>query len=275
METLKEKLLKDIKETGYPLELQISNIFEKNGWDVLHNAYYIDKDEKKGREIDLIVSDFQSQSDEKNKQYIEYSYSLIIEIKQANAKPWVFFTNSEDRRHFPHHIALNSSAEKNRLMRPFAFNNHFLNKTGKSFYEGFTKNGGRDDIFKALSGSVKAMYHFKENSFASGDKSPDLIIESFAPMIIVDGELFEAYINSKNELELVESNYVQVAFNYLSPNYISDTSQRAKNEFLVHVVRYSYLSEFLGEYRFKQNDIFQDLLKETNERLDTEYSLQK
>lgn len=50
----KKAILKKIKETGFPSELKISNIFKEDNWGIQYNNYYIDHDEKKGREIDLI-----------------------------------------------------------------------------------------------------------------------------------------------------------------------------------------------------------------------------
>jgi len=53
-EDLKTKLLRQLEETGYPVELKVGNILLEHGWtQVEHNRYYIDEDEKKGREIDI------------------------------------------------------------------------------------------------------------------------------------------------------------------------------------------------------------------------------
>ncbi|WP_218939929.1 hypothetical protein, partial [Bacillus thuringiensis] len=81
-------------------------------------------------------------------------------------------------------------------------------RLGKSFYEGFSGNGSRDDIFKALSGSVKALEHYKESSLASKDQSTDIIIDYYIPLIIIDGPLFEAYLDDKGEIQLEEVEYI-------------------------------------------------------------------
>lgn len=87
---IEDKILKDILTTGFPLEMEVSNNFARDRWTVDHNSYYIDKDELKGREIDLIASYFLSNP--KSDNYFELHYIMPIEIKLANKKPWVFFT---------------------------------------------------------------------------------------------------------------------------------------------------------------------------------------
>lgn len=59
-DNIEDKILKDILTTGFPLEMEVSNNFARDRWTVDHNSYYIDKDELKGREIDLIASYFLS-----------------------------------------------------------------------------------------------------------------------------------------------------------------------------------------------------------------------
>lgn len=84
---LKAKLLKNLEETGYPLELQVGGILSKYGWRVDHNSYYIDEDEQKGREIDIIaITNTYSQ---------EYKVTvwnnLICEVKKAKNIRGSFF----------------------------------------------------------------------------------------------------------------------------------------------------------------------------------------
>ena len=99
------KLLNDIKETGYPLELKIANKFRNNSWQLKYNSYYVDKDEKKGREIDLISNTLRafpekdtSESEKDKYPYLEVNLSLIIEIKESRDKPWVVFTTEKTLR---------------------------------------------------------------------------------------------------------------------------------------------------------------------------------
>lgn len=245
---LKEKLLEDIKKTGYPLELKIANIFDKCGWRTQSNSYYIDKDENKGREIDLIASKWEQIDDNEN--YLEMTFYFITEIKTAWKKPWVLFSVPEDEKGFNLHsvnLELNKGVQHSKIIKKY-FREKVLNvqsRLGKSFYEGFSGNGSRDDIFKALSGSVKALEHYKESSLASKDQSTDRIIDYYIPLIIIDGPLFEAYLDDNGEIQLEEVEYIQAAFNYLSPNYNIGSKYGSS---IVQIIRFEYLERFLEKY---------------------------
>ena len=49
----KDKVFNYIRTTGYPTELTVGNVLSRSGYQVDHSIYYLDKDEQKGREIDI------------------------------------------------------------------------------------------------------------------------------------------------------------------------------------------------------------------------------
>jgi hypothetical protein len=258
LDDLKKKLLQDIKGTGFPLELRVTDIFSKQGWSVMNNVYYIDKDEMKGREIDLIAENFFRKSDGTNGLY--FCFSLLVEMKKTEKKPWIFFTSNNGNRHYPRHTVQNSYAKNVRLSNVFMFEQHLHKKLGQSFYQGFTGNSGRDDIFKAISGSVKALCHFKESSYIHHDNDNKFVIQLFEPLVILQGDLFSASLNDEGDIEIEETNYVQMLFNYLSPNYNTENNYQLNSSFLVHVVRFEYLNFFLEDYLSKQNRVFNQMI---------------
>lgn len=263
-----EKLKQSINQTGFPLELKVAKLFKKLGWKLMVSPYYIDKDEMKGREIDLYASNHIFGED-KNKIYFENSFGFSVEIKEAKKKPWVFFSAEESSTFFPFEYTANekfiSDLFEDKDKKVFLVNhrnkNRFKKETAKSFFEGFSKNGGRDDIYKAISGSVKAMIHFREESYPPTDKGPEYIFESFNSLVVVKGEMFEAKLDDNtDELILDKSDYVQVAFNYLSPNYKS-LNKRGTKEFIVHIVEYDYLEKFLLDFYKEEEKLFCKFLK--------------
>ncbi|MGY4794886.1 hypothetical protein ACVNNN_07775 [Lysinibacillus fusiformis] len=272
MEGLKLKVLEDIKKTGFPFELKVAKKFEDLKWRVLHSLYYIDKDQNIGREVDLKCHKHMSQfSDDRD--CLEYTYNMVVEIKQSKEKPWVFFTSDDKRILFPGHLAKNKSA--NKLQEEMGYDTIEISTlrkrelyhktTAKSSYIALSSNK-RDDIYKALSTSVKALVHFKETCYATLDNSDngDLLFESFNPVVIVDGELYEAYLTEEDEVEIKDSKYIQVAFNYVSPNYFSSVDED-NNEFLVHVVHFDYLEQFIVDFeKLHSTKIFNKLKKKIN-----------
>jgi hypothetical protein len=255
-EQLKEKLLKDLKETGFPLEMEISKHLQTENWSVTNGSYYIDKDENKGREIDIIARVHRSAEVYKELS-LEVVFSLIMEIKKSEQHPWVFFTspiNGPVENLIPKKYQFSGfSTEPHRINRVLRKNTiKIKERVGRSFYQGFTKNGGRDDIYKALSGVTKATQHFIDTSTAKGDTSGDRLLHSFEPVIVIQGKLFEAFLQ-RGELILEESNYIQTFFNYLSPNY----STNSRN--IIHVITKEYLHEFITEHKESLNSFFEDL----------------
>ncbi|RHW38166.1 hypothetical protein D1B31_15460 [Neobacillus notoginsengisoli] len=254
---IKEKLLKDIKKTGYPFELTLHNKLIKNDWKVIANAYYIDKDEKKGREIDFIASNHISEYI--NGELLEIAFYLIIEVKKATDKPWVIFTvKNRDRFSKLLPLKLNYTETVFEIQGQGIYSAFHKNGTkvhdswGKSFYEGFSGNGGRDDIYKALSGSVKALIHFKETNSYS-DFFTERLISYYEPIVVIEGQLFESWLDNNEEIQIKESNYIQTSFNYISPNYYEKESI---NDHIVHIVRANYLEEFLKQKEKSLKNVF-------------------
>lgn len=255
-EDLKKKIINDIKKTGFPLELEISKQFTTRGWSVSHSSYYIDRDEHKGREIDLITDIHKSEFIGKNKEYLEVNFSLIIEIKQANEKPWVIFQTKASRFEwvsgFPRIFKSEGfKIKKHEIARILAkYGSQNKEYLGRSFYEAFTGNGGRDDIFKALSGTVKALNHFHEScSVHEANGNGDRLLYLYEPVVVIKGKLFEATLNDNLELNINEVDYSQVNFNYLSPNY-------EERRYVVHIVTSNQLTNFIEVKKQSLKNIF-------------------
>lgn len=53
--TLEDHLIKAIKKSGYPLEIEISNLLDKD-YVVFNTQYYFDEKAKQGRDIDIYAS---------------------------------------------------------------------------------------------------------------------------------------------------------------------------------------------------------------------------
>jgi len=238
-EDLINKLKKEIEKTGFPTELEIGKIFRIKGWDVEHNTYFIDKDENKGREIDL-VSNLVFQ-DESNDHYTEFTFKFIVQIKKEQEKIWVIFTTetTEFERSFysifPDRVynnfnvtVLNSSLRK--------YNLYLFDRLGRSFTTGFSQ--GKDNIYSALCNTIKAYNYSLDNVYR--DKSTDRLFTYIEPLIVINGQLFEAYLNENSELTLLNSSHLQFRFNYISESY-----KKRTNGYIINIVTKDYLDEYL------------------------------
>lgn len=232
-ENLKNNLSKYIKEkTGYLEELKVGNIFSKAGWDIRHSNYYLDRDEEKGREIDIYASKsnhFQDSLGEK----INIRINLVCEVKKSTEKPWIIFStkksSSDNFFGFSVYYENNMKDILEQKIKMKVDRNSSISsfeRIGETYCEAFVNNSSRSDsdhsqIFKSLTSSTKASEYFlsmRKSNYLLDALCPKSI-DFFEPIVIFNGRVFEAYLNNQDELELNEINHIPVLFNRISPKY--------------------------------------------------------
>jgi hypothetical protein len=234
-EQLESKLIKDIEKTGYPVELRAGNAFAKAGWNVQYNTYYTDWDEGKGREIDLTVCN----AVWAKKHHIGVTVYLFCEVKKS-VDPWVIFTakNAGEMEGLEQpgwsrlHLAFDEidylvlpgeKIDANSTIAQFQ-------RFGHSYYVAFCGTQSKPTIFEALTSSVKASVDhlmsinkiIKNDEVRTGKpqtKGRHLVF--FEPIIILDGLLYETYLDRHNKLVTHRVNHIPVCFGYVSPKYSS------------------------------------------------------
>jgi len=86
-----------VKKSGHSLENRVEDLLHKDRFSIDREVPYIDKDESKGRNIDLIAraeipESYQPKSKEK---YIVGQINLIIECKNLPDHGWIFFKGKD------------------------------------------------------------------------------------------------------------------------------------------------------------------------------------
>ena len=253
-EEFKNKLSKYIKEdTGYLEELKVANIFSKAGWGIRHSNYYLDKDEGKGREIDIFAYKSDFIKNNSLEESISIHINLVCEVKKSIKKPWIIFSTKKSPS--DNFFGLSIYYEKNmkniieekiewKVDRNSSISS--FERIGETYCEAFVYNSGKNDnqsqIFKSLTSSTKASEYFlsiRKSNLLLNVISPKSI-EFFEPVIVFKGQMFEAYLNDQDELELNEINHIPIIFNRISPNY-------DRHDYLVDVVKVEELSNLLAE----------------------------
>jgi hypothetical protein len=87
---LLKKFVEQISESGFPLEHWASSLLRKEGWIVRTNYYYIDSDDKKPREMDIVAYKL------KRLDRFNVKTVLLISCKKSKSSVWGFL-----RRSFP------------------------------------------------------------------------------------------------------------------------------------------------------------------------------
>ncbi len=247
-----QKLKSQITKGGFPFELEVARVFLKCKWEVENNTYYIDHDEKKGREIDIIAKYYKQFNGPKN-HYSEFIFSFIIEIKKELEKPWVIFstetTDFENAIYEFHSNKVATNFNDKVLYDSFKKHNQKLNKSiGRSFTEGFSN--GRDKIFASLCNVTKAYIHKFEST--KKDESTDSLLYYYEPLIVLNGQLFEAYLNKEDELDIVNREHIQFRFNYLSDYY-----KERMNGYIINIVTKQFLPEYIKLRSMQFDKIFE------------------
>ena len=265
-EEFKKNLIKHIKEkTGYLEELKVANIFSKAGWGIRHSNYYLDKDEEKGREIDIFAYKSELIKDDNPKESISIHINLVCEVKKSK-NPWIIFSTKKSPS--DNFFGLGIYYEKNMIniiekkIEWKSDRNSSIGsfeKIGETYCEAFINSSSKRDsnssqIFKALTSSTKATEYFlserKSNIILNAISHKS--IEFFEPIIIFKGQMLEAYLNDQDELELNEINHIPIIFNRISPNY-------DRYGYLVDVVKVEELPNYLVEKEKWFNDIIKKI----------------
>jgi hypothetical protein len=249
-----EKLKSQIKKGGFPFELEVAHEFANKGWSVENNTYYVDKDENKGREIDLIA-DYVKMFETPEKHYTECTFSFVTEIKKEKDKPWVIFTtettNFEKMIYDIFVDKIYNNFDKKILSKSFKKHNQVLHdRLGRSFTEGFSQ--GRDKIFTSLCNVTKAFISKLEDREKPG--STDSILYYYEPLIILSGQLFEAFLDENKELVVEKREHMQMRFNYMSDYYKERT-----NGYIINIVTQDFLPTFIDFRSSKFDKIFKEI----------------
>lgn len=218
---LESRILREIRQTGFPLELRVSQLFSNRGCYVANNLYFLDKDEEKGREFDLRV--LKNYEFEKEGTGYRVRHCLLIECKKSEDKPWVFFSSpitSYDpglpripcrgvKRGKEWFMSLQLRELKRR--HPFAS----YARRGRSYFEPFRKTKESSKIiFGALTTVAKATIFMRDTEFAAGHSN----ICFYYPLIVFDGNLFEAGLHGK-DVRISPVDSLLVTFFYRSSKY--------------------------------------------------------
>lgn len=238
----KKNIIKEINKTGFPLELRVSKFLHDKGYHVANNLYFIDQDEGKGREVDMrALKNYEFKSG--GKTYF-IRHCLLIECKKSAEKPWIIFT-SPKTIYDSHFFFLQCRGVKKIIkwvdygvpakmekIHPFSISE----RRGRSFFEPFKSDKEGKTIYESLIKSVKAAIAMRDNEF--GAKSTSVCI--YYPIVILDGKLYEAYLDDRNKIAPQKADSIMVSFFYESPKYQDE-------RFIVPIVTERYLSTFCSD----------------------------
>ncbi|RGL29736.1 hypothetical protein DXC69_24670 [Paenibacillus polymyxa] len=223
------RLIEWLNRHGYSLEMKLGKRMNEANYFTRNSAYYIDQDTNKFREIDVIA------------QYKEITgflnISFVFECKSSKSNPYVLFTSADtlNYRNKLFSFSYNSDSSKGILLEKGdeIESIPWLNKEGRvgyHFVQGFKDN--QSDTYQAVTGVLKASKYILDSI-----KYPDAYNFVF-PIILVEGELFECYLDENNEarFETIQRGFL-----------LEDISIENSYSPCILVMKFDFLDSFLEE----------------------------
>jgi hypothetical protein len=217
-------IAKEIAKTGFPLELRVSEFLLERDYSVDHSVYYVDADEGKGRELDIMAR--RSVRCQKGEQFWYATNVLTIECKKSE-KPWVVFTSpksGEDDNIFvddDYYQAIGFELPNWSVEETWEVIDAILEisplyrhpRFGRTYFVPFCGFESGGQIFGALTTCVKSAIYVRNARHRVGNS-----LSFFYPTIVLQGRLFEAYLED-DEIRIAEIDMMPVSFTYRSANY--------------------------------------------------------
>jgi len=301
--SVEEHLVEQIKKSGYPLEIEISNLLDKGKYAVFNTQYYYDEETKQGRDIDIYAMPLECHPSEENLAPFNVRTELAVECKKSETHAWVFYTrpripvssiymSGQYRTSVPT-LAKHSEDSFNWLLKgdildllyskferiAIAYDEVKEKKIEKEGMNGKGKTASsRREVFEASSQLVKFACYEMHQIFGRIERfsKPSSKLEHivvFFPTIAFDGDMFEVSFES-GEPKLEKKNHILLLTHHRCPY-----CQKVES-FTVSIVHRSYFSEFMRTLeadfyaireRMLQNyDKLIKSVRETRERYESE-----
>lgn len=253
--TFEDHLVKKIKESGYPLEMEISSLLDKE-YVVFNTQYYFDEEIKQGRDIDIYAIPyvnlelFTNEELEKKIAPFELRTEIAVECKKSETHAWVFYTRPMIP---PSHIHISGqyrddysdtdvlSSSKYDLFEELPLHYDPFKRAAVAYDKIYVQGKGnsRKEIFGAVNQLVKFVFYEKgrpPTKPSQPEKAFGILI--LFPIIVFDGYMFEVVLES-GEPKLKKRNHLTLITHHRSPY-----TQEAE-DFLIDVVHRSYFPEFM------------------------------
>lgn len=233
-----DKIKNVLTKTGHIFEYQVCDSFEKKGWLVIPNKFFLDKDENKGREIDLVAYKIDEVNDG-----TAVATVVVVEAKQSYKNGWVFFTKGE----YPGSVNIENNPlfyyneidefenainkkkvfddlKRNDLKMIFDFPrkaycySEVVSERGKSGNFGFRAVNPTDihgAIFPVIKAISSELAFYQKRKIAKKEKRFYWVF----PLVVYNGSMMEAIVSNGSNLSVVEQDEFQFVIRYRSSQY--------------------------------------------------------
>lgn len=207
-EDLIPKIRKWLDEQGYPLEMNVARSFQEAGFSVSSSEYYLDPNEGKPREIDVIASMETTISG------ISFQLAFTVECKSSKESPWVCFRAGRKQQREPSvgFLARHATIPGRNLLMEISCNPDIT--TGRLFHlpddyaYGVTNvlKKGIDLPYQAIVGARKASHSLIAH-YDRIQKYPNPVhtVCIAFPLVVVDTPIFNCDLGDAGDIKLTKA----------------------------------------------------------------------
>lgn len=272
---------KELKKKGYSLENYIQTLLAKKKWGVQPNAYFLDKDTGKGRELDIKAYYDRFKPDS----WSYFILNLLIQCKSLPGNAWIFFSIPQQASIYP---TVHQSGLTRFLKLPPAYDFDIFKREGTHFDQSEVlatnyceivvdkekSNKQVNNIWKSVVTLIKATTQEIEEDITDKKKyfdedcmsfhgfvegKPFELINIFYPLIVFDGNMYEATFLD-DDISLQKREYVELFIDYRSGRY--------KGKFSIDVINKGRFSGYL-------KNIMEDLIVFNKRRVNVSIEYEK
>jgi len=218
--TTEGHIIDQIQRTGYPLEIEVSDLMERAGWIVFNNQPYLDEDEGKTREIDIYAI-HETEADQfvtEPKPRIFVGTDIVIECKKSTTHAWIFFTRPKGlppgfgQDQTLDFLQVHSNGEKRFLSTVALPKLHYdkFHTIAHTYAEVKLQSESLEkrEIFEASNQLMKySAFEMEQWREAMASKPSDIDIRFVFLAVVFDGKLYEA-LTHNGKIELKERSHM-------------------------------------------------------------------
>lgn len=254
-EKSKDKIQEIIEASGNNFHSNVISVLRDKQWNVLISPYYNDNVSDKAREIDIIAEKAFEVRDMLGKIEGWLNIRFIIECKYINTET-VFWFDAKNKNKAEEMLGRNTPLRKG---NSYTQKHHYMEvqRVAKLFSSQKSKDLPNEPIYKAINQSLNAMVYFR-HELPIQRQDRQILRTICYPIIRLNDfrKIFGVDIGGSN-YSSIKDKFFQLEINYA---YL-DTSKHNMNEyFLIDVVDFSYLDDFLNEIQTKDMEAIKAML---------------
>jgi hypothetical protein len=237
-------LKKLIEGSGHPVSIKASTILQKKGWWVKNSVRYPSIHEKDVlKEVDIVCG--------KKSTLFENAYVILtIECKKQK-DPWIFFNQKQKNERIStlnvnfagFYEGYSDYSEDSKSL----FQGHFyFNQECCTYFIVGGKNPEKGGPGATIERAINQVYNAVDFYI---NQSTNDFPEFYYPIIVFDGEIFEASYKDEN-LEIKSTDHVSLYFEieYEKPQFVDTAKSKmllTSKPFIIDIVKLNYLEHFL------------------------------